>query len=99
MTTAAAQDVVRRADGIRQRPFRGRCALAGCIYSFGRDDVEWDGHWLLLLVSVPEAQRDLRHRIRSQLNWAGFGPRQPACGSARTRASRPKASAFSRRPG
>ena len=48
------------------------------IYSFGRDDVEWDGRWLLLLVSVPEAQRDLRHRIRSQLNWAGFG--SPAAG-------------------
>ena len=48
------------------------------IYSFGRDDVEWDGRWLLLLVSVPESQRDLRHRIRSQLNWAGFG--SPAAG-------------------
>jgi phenylacetic acid degradation operon negative regulatory protein len=48
------------------------------IYSFGRDDVAWDGRWLLLLVSVPEAQRDLRHRVRSQLNWAGFG--SPAAG-------------------
>ena len=48
------------------------------IYSFGRDDVQWDGRWLLLLVSVPESQRDLRHRIRSQLNWAGFG--SPAAG-------------------
>jgi phenylacetic acid degradation operon negative regulatory protein len=47
------------------------------IYSFGRDDVEWDGRWLLLLVSVPESQRDLRHRIRSQLNWAGFGSPAP----------------------
>jgi phenylacetic acid degradation operon negative regulatory protein len=48
------------------------------IYSFGPDDVEWDGRWLLLLVSVPESQRDLRHRIRTQLNWAGFG--SPAAG-------------------
>jgi phenylacetic acid degradation operon negative regulatory protein len=48
------------------------------IYSFGRDDVEWDGRWLVLLVSVPESQRDLRHRIRTQLNWAGFG--SPAAG-------------------
>jgi phenylacetic acid degradation operon negative regulatory protein len=40
--------------------------------------VEWDGRWLVLLVSVPEAQRDLRHRIRTQLNWAGFG--SPAAG-------------------
>jgi len=48
------------------------------IYSFGRDEVEWDGRWLVLLVSVPESQRDLRHRIRTQLNWAGFG--SPAAG-------------------
>ena len=47
------------------------------IYSFGRDDVEWDGRWLMLLVSVPESQRDLRHRVRSQLNWAGFGSPAP----------------------
>jgi phenylacetic acid degradation operon negative regulatory protein len=48
------------------------------IYSFGREDMEWDGRWLVLLVSVPESQRDLRHRIRTQLNWAGFG--SPAAG-------------------
>ena len=47
------------------------------IYSFGRDEVEWDGRWLMLLVSVPESQRDLRHRVRSQLNWAGFGSPAP----------------------
>lgn len=47
------------------------------IYAFGRDEVEWDGRWLLLLVSVPESQRDLRHRIRTQLNWAGFGSPAP----------------------
>jgi phenylacetic acid degradation operon negative regulatory protein len=47
------------------------------IYAFGRDEVQWDGRWLMLLVSVPEAQRDLRHRIRTQLNWAGFGSPAP----------------------
>ena len=47
------------------------------IYSFSRDEVEWDGRWLLLLVSVPEAQRDLRHRVRTQLSWAGFGSPAP----------------------
>ncbi|HEY7260929.1 MAG TPA: PaaX family transcriptional regulator C-terminal domain-containing protein [Trebonia sp.] len=48
------------------------------IYSFGRDEVDWDGRWLLLLlVSVPESQRDLRHRVRSRLNWAGFGSPAP----------------------
>jgi phenylacetic acid degradation operon negative regulatory protein len=48
------------------------------IYAFGRDEVQWDGRWLVLLVSVPESQRDLRHRIRAQLSWAGFG--SPASG-------------------
>lgn len=47
------------------------------IYAFGRDEIEWDGQWLVLLVSVPETQRDLRHRIRSQLSWAGFGSPAP----------------------
>jgi phenylacetic acid degradation operon negative regulatory protein len=47
------------------------------IYAFGRDEVAWDGRWLVLLVSVPEAQRDLRHRVRAQLNWAGFGSPAP----------------------
>jgi phenylacetic acid degradation operon negative regulatory protein len=43
------------------------------IYEFGREAGRWDGQWLLLLVTVPEAQRELRHRVRTQLNWAGFG--------------------------
>jgi phenylacetic acid degradation operon negative regulatory protein len=47
------------------------------IYAFGRDKVEWDGQWLVLLVSVPESQRDLRHRVRTQLSWAGFGSPAP----------------------
>jgi phenylacetic acid degradation operon negative regulatory protein len=43
------------------------------IYEFGRSERIWDGRWLLLLVSVPESKRDLRHRLRTQLSWAGFG--------------------------
>ncbi|WP_255463069.1 PaaX family transcriptional regulator C-terminal domain-containing protein [Amycolatopsis sp. YIM 10] len=43
------------------------------IYEFGGAGREWDGRWLVLLVSVPESQRDLRHRLRTQLTWAGFG--------------------------
>lgn len=48
------------------------------IYSFGRERASWDGRWLVLLVSVPEAQRDLRHRLRNGLTWAGLG--SPAAG-------------------
>jgi phenylacetic acid degradation operon negative regulatory protein len=43
------------------------------IYEFGRSERIWDGRWLLLLVSVPESKRDLRHRLRTRLSWAGFG--------------------------
>jgi phenylacetic acid degradation operon negative regulatory protein len=43
------------------------------IYSFGRADRDWDGRWLLVLVSVPDAKRELRHRLRTRLTWAGFG--------------------------
>lgn len=32
-----------------------------------------DGEWTLLTYSVPESRRDLRHRVRSRLTWAGFG--------------------------
>ncbi|WP_344864299.1 PaaX family transcriptional regulator [Amycolatopsis ultiminotia] len=43
------------------------------IYQFGRDARGWQGRWLMLIVSVPEAKRDLRHRLRTRLTWAGFG--------------------------
>jgi phenylacetic acid degradation operon negative regulatory protein len=43
------------------------------IYAFGSGERPWDGRWLLLLVSVPEVKRDLRHRLRTRLSWAGFG--------------------------
>ncbi|CAM3712012.1 PaaX family transcriptional regulator C-terminal domain-containing protein [Kibdelosporangium persicum] len=43
------------------------------IYEFGSVERQWDGRWLVLLVSVPESKRDLRHRLRTRLTWAGFG--------------------------
>lgn len=42
------------------------------IYTFG-DAWHWDGRWLLVVVRVPEQRRELRHRVRTQLAWAGFG--------------------------
>src|SRR4051794_33852126 len=42
------------------------------IYGFG-EPWEWDGRWLLVVLRVPEERRDVRHRIRTQLAWAGFG--------------------------
>jgi phenylacetic acid degradation operon negative regulatory protein len=45
---------------------------AARIYSFG-DDWNWDGKWLLVVLRVPEHRRDLRNRMRTRLEWAGFG--------------------------
>jgi phenylacetic acid degradation operon negative regulatory protein len=47
------------------------------IYSFSAALSGWAGEWLLLLVSVPETQRALRHRLRTRLTWAGFGSPAP----------------------
>ncbi|HEY2095150.1 MAG: phenylacetic acid degradation operon negative regulatory protein [Pseudonocardiales bacterium] len=47
------------------------------IYSFGASPTGWDGRWLVLLVSVPESRRQLRHRLRTRLAWAGLGTPAP----------------------
>ena len=41
------------------------------IYGFG-GPVSWDGRWLLLVLRVPEPRRELRHRLTTQLAWAGL---------------------------
>jgi phenylacetic acid degradation operon negative regulatory protein len=43
------------------------------IYAFGRSDDPWDGRWLVVLCSVAEEQRAKRRRLRTQLEFAGFG--------------------------
>lgn len=47
------------------------------IYSFQRGVVPWDGRWLVLSVAIPEAQRQLRHRLRTRLTWLGMGSPAP----------------------
>ena len=47
------------------------------IYGFMREQHPWDGRWLLLAVTVPETRRQLRHRLRSRLTWAGMGSPAP----------------------
>lgn len=43
------------------------------ILSFGTEPSEhWDGTWLVLVFSIPEEQRDIRHVLRSRLRWQGF---------------------------
>lgn len=43
------------------------------IYGFMREAHPWDGRWLVMTVSIPETQRKLRHRLRTQLTWFGLG--------------------------
>lgn len=50
---------------------------AARIYGFGDPARPWDGRWLVLLVGVPEARRQLRHRLRTRLAWAGLGSPAP----------------------
>ena len=47
------------------------------IYGFLRAHREWDERWLVVTVAVPEAQRSLRHRLRTQLTWLGMGSPSP----------------------
>jgi phenylacetic acid degradation operon negative regulatory protein len=47
------------------------------IYGFGRRTGRWDGRWLVVALSVPEAQRQLRHILRTRLTWAGLGSPLP----------------------
>lgn len=47
------------------------------IYGFGAPDGDWDGTWLLVLASVPESSRGLRHLLRTRLAWTGLGNLSP----------------------
>jgi phenylacetic acid degradation operon negative regulatory protein len=42
------------------------------IYTFGQA-WRWTGKWLVVIVRVPESQREVRDRLRTQMAWAGFG--------------------------
>ena len=46
------------------------------IWQRGAVNRDWDGTWTLVGFSLPEGRRSDRHDLRSQLQWAGFGPVQ-----------------------
>jgi phenylacetic acid degradation operon negative regulatory protein len=48
------------------------------IYSFAAEGTTWDGRWLILTITVPETQRQLRRQLRTRLSWAGFGSPMPS---------------------
>lgn len=43
------------------------------IYATGAPQPAWDGSWLVVMASVPESQRKLRHQLQTRLTWAGLG--------------------------
>ncbi|QKG20258.1 Phenylacetic acid-responsive transcriptional repressor [Actinomadura verrucosospora] len=47
------------------------------IYGFGLPGGDWDGRWLLVLATVPETNRKLRHLLRTRLSWNGLGNLSP----------------------
>lgn len=47
------------------------------IYGFGGPVGDWDGRWLLVLATVPETNRRLRHLLRTRLAWSGLGNLSP----------------------
>ena len=60
------------AAGYRLTP-RGEAILeAGDARIFGRDGAGAD-EWLLVVFSIPEARRALRHKLRTRLQWLGLG--------------------------
>lgn len=43
-----------------------------CV-AFGTKEARpWDGCWTMVAFSIPEAERQLRHGVRSRLRWLGF---------------------------
>lgn len=70
----------RRADGVAGYVLTdvARDILAdGDARIFGRRRAEQADGWLLVVFSVPESERDKRHRLRAQLTRLGFGTVAP----------------------
>ncbi|MFI0351669.1 PaaX family transcriptional regulator C-terminal domain-containing protein [Actinomadura sp. 9N407] len=44
------------------------------ITSFATASRPWDGTWRVVIFSVPEERRDVRHAARGRLRWLGFAP-------------------------
>ncbi|WUI02653.1 hypothetical protein OHR68_12880 [Spirillospora sp. NBC_00431] len=58
----------------------GRRLLTGGaerVCEFGRPVGDWDERWLVVLATVPETSRRLRHLLRTRLAWSGLGNLSP----------------------
>ena len=67
---------VRRAGA---RSFYGLTDAGRDLIERGRERImrgpehDWDGRWAVLTYTIPEAQREQRDRLRTELGWLGFG--------------------------
>lgn len=50
---------------------------AARVYSLHSETQPWDGRWLILLITITDAQRTARKRLYSALSWEGFGNPTP----------------------
>ncbi len=44
---------------------------------FGPPPSHWDGRWHLVIYSLPQHMRAVRHELRTRLSWLGYGMLQP----------------------
>jgi phenylacetic acid degradation operon negative regulatory protein len=63
---------------------------AGRIYGFGAPGPAWNEQWLIVLASVPETNRKLRHLLRTRLAWNGLGNLSPGVWLSPHQARRPE---------
>jgi len=47
------------------------------VYGFASGRQDWDGRWLVLMISIPQEQRSVRKRLYAALRWAGLGNPMP----------------------
>lgn len=47
------------------------------VDSMSRETIPWDGRWLVLVATLPEAHRTLRAKLYRALHWVGFGSPLP----------------------
>lgn len=70
-----------RKDGRRSRysltPRGWSLLLQGEKRIFEPPPREWDGQWHIVIFSLPEKKRSLRHAFRARLPWLGFGQLAP----------------------
>jgi phenylacetic acid degradation operon negative regulatory protein len=57
---------------------RGRELLdEGSRRLFGPPPSHWDDNWHLVIYSLPQEMRAVRHQLRTRLSWLGYGMLQP----------------------